>query len=179
MFYKTDYNAPIGRMMIVSDDARIVGVWLEGQKYFGGVIGEDLLCRDDLPVLQEAKSWLDRYFAGGKPPISELPLAPRGNAFRQAVWQILCAIPYGEVVTYGDIAKEIARQRGIKTMSAQAIGGAVGHNPISVIIPCHRVVGANGNLTGYAGGLEVKIKLLMHEGVDMENFFRPTGRMAL
>ena len=174
MFYKTDYNAPIGRMMIVSDDTRIVGVWLEGQKYFGGVIGEDLLRQDDLPVLQEAKSWLDRYFAGNKPQISELPLAPRGNAFRQAVWRILCAIPYGEVVTYGDIAKEIARQRGIKTMSAQAIGGAVGHNPISVIIPCHRVVGVNGNLTGYAGGLEVKIKLLTHEGVDMEKFFRPS-----
>ena len=179
MFYKTDYNAPIGRMMIVSDDTRIVGVWLEGQKYFGGVIGEDLLRQDDLPVLQEAKSWLDRYFAGNKPQISELPLAPRGNAFRQAVWRILCAIPYGEVVTYGDIAKEIARQRGIKTMSAQAIGGAVGHNPISVIIPCHRVVGVNGNLTGYAGGLEVKIKLLTHEGVDMEKFSRPIGRMAL
>ena len=179
MFYKTDYNAPIGRMMIVSDDMRIAGVWLEGQKYFGGVIGEDLLRQDDLPVLQEAKSWLDRYFAGNKPQISELPLAPRGNAFRQAVWRILCAIPYGEVVTYGDIAKEIAQQRGIKTMSAQAIGGAVGHNPISVIIPCHRVVGANGNLTGYAGGLEVKIKLLMHEGVDMEKFSRPIGRMAL
>ena len=166
-------------MMIVSDDTRIVGVWLEGQKYFGGVIGEDLLRQDDLPVLQEAKSWLDRYFAGDKPRISELPLAPRGNAFRQAVWRILCAIPYGEVVTYGDIAKEIARQRGIKTMSAQAIGGAVGHNPISVIIPCHRVVGANGNLTGYAGGLEVKIKLLTHEGVDMEKFFRSIERMAL
>ncbi len=179
MFYKTGYNAPIGRMMIVSDDMRIVGVWLEGQKYFGGVIGEDLLRQDDLPVLQEAKSWLDRYFAGDKPQISELPLAPRGNAFRQAVWRILCAIPYGEVVTYGDIAKEIARQRGIKTMSAQAIGGAVGHNPISVIIPCHRVVGVNGNLTGYAGGLEVKIKLLAHEGVDMEKFSRPIGRMAL
>lgn len=179
MFYKTDYNAPIGRMMIVSDDTRIVGVWLEGQKYFGGVIGEDLLRQDDLPVLQEAKSWLDRYFAGDKPRISELPLAPRGNAFRQAVWRILCAIPYGEVVTYGDIAKEIARQRGIKTMSAQAIGGAVGHNPISVIIPCHRVVGANGNLTGYAGGLDVKIKLLAHEGVDMEKFFRPIERMPL
>ena len=179
MFYKTDYNAPIGRMMIVSDDTRIVGVWLEGQKYFGGVIGEDLLRQDDLLVLQEAKSWLDRYFAGNKPQISELPLAPRGNAFRQAVWRILCAIPYGEVVTYGDIAKEIARQRGIKTMSAQAIGGAVGHNPISVIIPCHRVVGVNGNLTGYAGGLEVKIKLLTHEGVNMEKFFRPIERMAL
>lgn len=179
MFYKTDYNAPIGRMMIVSDDMRIVGVWLEGQKYFGGVIGADLLRQDNLPVLQEAKSWLDRYFAGDKPQISELPLAPRGNAFRQAVWRILCAIPYGEVATYGDIAKEIARQQGIKTMSAQAIGGAVGHNPISIIIPCHRVVGANGNLTGYAGGLEVKIKLLAHEGVDMEKFFRPTGRMAL
>ena len=179
MFYKTDYNAPIGRMMIVSDDTRIVGVWLEGQKYFGGVIGEDLLRQDELPVLQEAKSWLDRYFAGDKPQISELPLAPRGNAFRQAVWRILCAIPYGEVVTYGDIAKEIARQQGVKTMSAQAIGGAVGHNPISVIIPCHRVVGANGNLTGYAGGLEVKIKLLTHEGVDMEKFSRPIGRMAL
>ena len=122
---------------------------------------------------------LDRYFAGEKPEISELPLAPIGGEFRQAVWKILCEIPYGQVTTYGEIAKKIAAQRNRKTMSAQAVGGAVGHNPISIIIPCHRVVGSNGSLTGYAGGIDLKIKLLEHEGVDLSKFFVPKKGTAL
>ena len=138
-----------------------------------------MLPNDNLPVLQKAKAWLDRYFRGEKPKISELPLAPIGNDFRQAVWKILCEIPYGEVITYGGIAKKIAAQRGLSRMSAQAVGGAVGHNPISIIIPCHRVVGTNGSLTGYSGGLDLKIKLLDFEGVDLAPLFRPTKGTAL
>ena len=109
---------------------------------------------------------------------SELPLRPNGGDFRQAVWKILCGIPYGEVTTYGAIAKKIAAQSG-RPMSAQAVGGAVAHNPISIIIPCHRVVGANGSLTGYAGGIAAKIRLLEHEGVDVSRFFTPKKGTAL
>ena len=107
--------------------------------------------------------------------ILELPLAPMGDEFRQTVWTMLTDIPYGEVVTYGELAREIARQQGINKMSAQAVGGAVGHNPISIIIPCHRVVGANGNLTGFAGGIQMKLQLLEHEGVDTDRFYVPAG----
>lgn len=118
-------------------------------------------------MLERAKRWLDRYFAGERPVPQELPLAPAGSTFRQEVWKILCDIPYGEIVTYGEIAAKLARQLGRKSMSAQAVGGAVGHNPISVIIPCHRVVGADGSLTGYAGGIEKKRKLLRLEGIKV------------
>ena len=116
---------------------------------------------------------MDDYFAGNKPQLSKLPIAPIGGEFRQQVWKILTEIPYGELTTYGSIAKEVAKRMGKEKMSAQAVGGAVGHNPISIIIPCHRVVGSNGSLTGYAGGIEKKIKLLKHEGIDMTKFFVP------
>ena len=128
---------------------------------------------DNLKVFQDTKIWFDKYFKNQRPEISQLPLAPIGNSFRQAVWKILCDIPYGEVTTYGEIAKKIAKQIGKEKMSAQAVGGAVGHNPISIIIPCHRVVGSNGSLTGYAGGISTKIKLLKHENVDMTKLFIP------
>lgn len=118
----------------------------------------------DTGILPRTKEWLDRYFAGKRPAISELALAPAGSEFRRAVWKILCEIPYGEVTTYGEIARKIAKQLGMESMSAQAVGGAVGHNPISIIIPCHRVVGSDGSLTGYAGGLEKKLWLLTLEG---------------
>ena len=124
--------------------------------------------KDDLPVFIKVKKWLERYFNGENPSIKELPLAPQGNDFRQRVWDILCKIPYGETVTYGDIAKEIANSLGRKSMSAQAVGGAVGHNPISILIPCHRVIGVNGSLTGYAGGIERKKALLKLERGDIE-----------
>jgi len=120
-----------------------------------------------------------RYFEGKKPQISELPLAPIGGEFRQTVWKMLTEIPYGKVITYGELAQKIAKQRGIERMSAQAVGGAVGHNPISIIIPCHRVVGANGNLTGFSGGIEMKLQLLQHEGVDINRFYIPTKGTAL
>lgn len=159
-FYKTTYQSPVGRYVLVCNDSnRLVGVWLVGQKYF--CMGVDVLIeKDNLKIFKDTKLWLDDYFAGKKPNINSLPLAPIGNEFRQAVWAELCKIPYGEVTTYGNIAKEIAKQKGLTKMSAQAIGGAVGHNPISIIIPCHRVIAQNGSLTGYAGGVEVKQKLL-------------------
>ncbi|WP_295925618.1 methylated-DNA--[protein]-cysteine S-methyltransferase, partial [uncultured Akkermansia sp.] len=126
-----------------------------------------------------AKDWLDRYFAGGRAPIAQLPLAPVGGEFRQAVWKILCGIPYGEVTTYGEIARKMAARGNRRSMSAQAVGGAVGHNPISIIIPCHRVVGTGGSLTGYAGGIAAKIRLLELEGVDMSRLFMPKRGTAL
>lgn len=122
----------------------------------------------DTGILNRTKEWLDRYFAGERPGISELALAPAGSEFRRAVWKILCEIPYGEVTTYGEIARRIAAQRGVESMSSQAVGGAVGHNPISIIIPCHRVLGTDGSLTGYAGGLARKRWLLNLEGADFQ-----------
>lgn len=173
MISTAHYNSPLGDILLASKDNKLIGLWIEGQKYFLSSIKEEIQENFNDEVLLATKSWLDRYFNGQKPNIDELNLSPIGSDFRQAVWKILCKIPYGETITYNDIAKEIARQRKIKKMSAQAIGGAVGHNPISIIIPCHRVVGTNGNLTGYAGGIEKKIWLLRHEHVNMENFFIP------
>ncbi len=140
---------------------------------------EEIVEKNDMPIFDAAKRWLDRYFAGERPTISELPLAPRGSEFRQGVWDILCEIPYGEVITYGDIAKKMAVKMNKKRMSSQAVGGAVGHNPISIIIPCHRVVGSNGSLTGYGGGIGTKIKLLELERVDMSSLFVPKKGTAL
>ena len=130
-------------------------------------------------ILIKTKKWLDEYFNGKKPEISELDLAPIGSEFAKNVWEILCEIPYGKVTTYGEIAKKMAKIMNKEKMSAQAVGGAVGHNPISIIIPCHRVVGANGSLTGYAGGIDKKIYLLKHEQVNMENLFVPKKGTAL
>lgn len=143
-----------------SDGEALVGLWLEGQKYFGGACSDIGQKNQDLKIFQEVTGWLDEYFQGNQSEIGKLSLKPFGNEFRQTVWKILCEIPYGETITYGDIAQKIARQRNISKMSAQAVGSAVGHNPISIIIPCHRVVGKNGNLTGYAGGLNAKKFLL-------------------
>lgn len=152
---------------------------MEGQKYFLGSFKEDREEKADSGILNKTKEWLDRYFKGEKPAIQELTLTPIGSDFRKEVWKILCEIPYGEVITYGEISRKIAESHGLNRMSAQAVGGAVGHNPISIIIPCHRVVGTNGSLTGYAGGLQRKIKLLKMEGVDMDHLFIPTKGTAL
>jgi methylated-DNA-[protein]-cysteine S-methyltransferase len=156
-------------MTLACDGSNLVGLWIEGQKYYGNTLPEAVTEDNDMPLFDAAKKWLDRYFAGEKPDTSELPLAPVGGAFRQGVWELLRKIPYGEVVTYGDIAQKMAVKMDRKSMSSQAVGGAVGHNPISIIIPCHRVVGSNGSLTGYAGGIGTKIKLLELEGVDMSS----------
>ena len=206
--YSTVYRSPVGRYVLASDGENITGVWQEGQKYYMQGMPRDIIEKDDMPIFDAAKGWLDRYFAGqkpdlyelplapqgrlrwqarcekpalyelslekpalhelslaradvhisknscSKPAMYELPLAPQGSEFRQKVWNALCEIPYGETMTYGDIGRKIG------CMSGQAVGGAVGHNPISIIIPCHRVIGSNGSLTGYAGGLETKRKLL-------------------
>lgn len=181
MYYSVIYKSPIGDMLIACDGAQkhIVGLWIEGQKYFLGTLPEEPVMQGDIPILRKASNWLDAYFAGKRPEISELPLAPQGSAFRQEVWKILCEIPYGSVTTYGEIAKKMAAQMGRETMSAQAVGGAVAHNPISVIIPCHRVVGTGGSLTGYAGGIDKKIKLLEHERVDTSAFSVPEKSTVL
>lgn len=181
MFYTIYASKLFGPVTIAADEKGIAGLWLEGQKYFAASAGkrEEWKENDDFPALCKAKEWLDRYFAKERPEIKELPLAPKGSAFRQEVWRLLCEIPYGEVTTYGELAKKIAEKQKKRTMSAQAVGGAVGHNPISIIIPCHRVVGAKGNLTGYAGGIDKKIKLLELEGLTMSDFTIPRRGTAL
>ena len=179
MYYSTTYFSPVGKITLACNGGSLAGLWIEGQKYYGDSIPEKMAEKNDMPIFAAAKKWLDRYFAGKKPAISELPLAPVGGGFRQGVWNILREIPYGEVTTYGVIAKKMAVKMNRETMSSQAVGGAVGHNPISIIIPCHRVVGSNGSLTGYAGGIGIKIKLLELEGVDMSRLFVPAKGTAL
>lgn len=168
MLYKAYYKSPIGKILLVSNDAnKLIGLWIEGQKYYLGKLKKEEIKEDEKQeALVKTKKWLDSYFKGERPEISELELEPIGSEFSKSVWNILCEIPYGEVTTYGDIAKKIAKIKNKDKMSAQAVGGAVGHNPISIIIPCHRVVGVNGNLTGYAGGIDKKAKLLQLEKID-------------
>ncbi|MCI8632882.1 MAG: methylated-DNA--[protein]-cysteine S-methyltransferase [Lachnospiraceae bacterium] len=181
MEYLWQYESPVGWIHLASDGEALIGLWIEGQKYFSETLGEAVqgVC---LPVFEKTAAWLDAYFAGKQPAIlgPQAPkLAPHGSEFRQMVWQILCEIPYGGLTTYGAIARRIAEKTGKSTMSAQAVGGAVGHNPISIIIPCHRVVGSGGSLTGYAGGLDKKIQLLTLEGADMAGLYRPKKGTAL
>lgn len=168
--YITYYNSILGKLTIASDGENIIGLWIEGQKYFEDTIkNENIIKKDNLEIFIKTKDWLDRYFRGKRPDIKELKLSPKGSEFRKNVWKILCKIPYGQTITYGKIAKEIAILMNKKSMSAQAVGNAVGHNPISIIIPCHRVIGENGSLIGYAGGIGKKIKLLELENVDIKN----------
>lgn len=166
MNYKDYYDSPLGKIILVSDGDNLTVLKLECHRFYDPLMFQEIEERGDLEIFIKTKNWLDRYFRGENPHLSEIPMSPSGSSFRRMVWKILCHIPYGEVITYGDVAKEIERRTG-KKMSSQAVGGAVGHNPISIIIPCHRVVGANGSLTGYGGGIENKIKLLELEGVDM------------
>lgn len=166
MVYTKKYNSPIGVCLLAADDKNLIGLWFEGQKYYCP-ISDSKEYSPQNEILKNTESWLNAYFEGRNPSISEIPLMPRGSDFQQEVWRILCEIPYGEVITYGEIAKIIARKQGKERMSAQAVGGAVGHNPISIIIPCHRVIGANQSLTGYAGGVNKKRWLLKHEQVSV------------
>ncbi len=172
MYFTTTYKSPMGKISLACDENQnLVGLWFEGQKYFQNGITLNNVEKNELEIFKLTKTWLDDYFKGKKPEISRLPLSPQGSDFQKRVWQILCKIPYGKVITYGEIAKIIASELNKTKMSAQAVGGAVGHNPISIIIPCHRVVGKNNNLVGYAGGIETKITLLKHENVDTDKFF--------
>lgn len=179
MIYTTHYHSPIGNILLAEKDSALIGLWMEGQKYFLGSVQGEMLEKNDTAIFEQTRKWLDRYFAGEKPLATELRLAPVGSDFHRAVWQILCEIPYGETTTYGEIARTLAEKKGIQKMSAQAVGGAVGHNPISIIIPCHRVVGANGSLTGYAGGIKKKVQLLTLEKADISSFFVPKKGTAL
>ena len=161
MLYTSHYASPLGGMTLVSDGTALVGLYFDGQKY--AAEGLDAThTQKNLPIFEEALRWLDVYFSGRKPDFMPA-LAPHGTAFQQSVWEILRTIPYGQTVTYGAIARRIEQNTGCR-MSAQAVGGAVGRNPISILIPCHRVVGTNGSLTGYAGGLDKKERLLQWEG---------------
>ncbi len=171
------YMSPIGDLLLASDELGLCGLWLDGEKYYADNLPADYI-EAETPILTETARWLDIYFSGKEPDFTP-PLHPVGSPFRREVWKILLQIPYGKTTTYGDIAKKIAADRGLAKMSAQAVGGAVGHNEISIIIPCHRVVGTGGSLTGYAGGIDKKIKLLELERADMTNLFTPKSGTAL
>ena len=179
MYYSTTYPSPVGLLTLASDGTTLIGVWIENQKYHGTTIYKNLKKSDDLLIFKQTKKWLINYFSGKKPAIHELNIQFIGTDFQKTVWEILCQIPYSKVTTYGEIAKKVAVKRGLMTMSSQAIGGAVGHNPLSIIVPCHRVIGSTGSLTGYAGGIPTKIKLLNIEGVNTNNFFIPTNTTSL
>ena len=177
MYSTNRYRSPFGTITMASDGDALTGLWFDGQKYFAATLPQEHT-EKDLPVFTQAKSWLDCYFSGAVPDFTP-PMQLNGTPFRLAVWEILRQIPYGRVMTYGEIADRMAARTGLQRMSAQAVGGAVGHNPISILIPCHRVVGSNGSLTGYAGGIEKKIRLLTLERNDMRRFFIPRKGTAL
>lgn len=168
MYYVSKYHSPIGTITIASNGHAVTGLWFYGQKYYADT-PDGAYVEQFCPVLNETMRWLDVYFSG-KSPDFLLPLEMHGSPFRTAVWELLRGIPYGQTVSYGQIAKMLEERTG-KRVSAQAVGGAVGRNPISIIVPCHRVLGANGNLTGYAGGIDMKLYLLKSEGVDTSAYF--------
>ena len=176
MQYTSHYYSPMGDILLAADEIGLTGLWFEGQKYFALHLEKEHEERE-IPIFDKAKEWLDVYFSGKEPDFT-VPLHFTGTDFQNEVWKILCTIPYGQTMTYGEIAKQIAARKGLPRMSAQAVGGAVGHNEISIIVPCHRVVGANGSLTGYAGGIDKKIKLLQLEKVNMNPLFAPKKRKA-
>lgn len=158
MTYIQHYDSPLGGILLAADEIGLTGLWFEGQKYFARDLS-DVRIEQETPVLTEARRWLDIYFTGKEPDFLP-PLHPTGSEFRKAVWEILLQIPYGQTTTYGEIARQLAEKQGLARMSAQAVGGAVGRNKISILIPCHRVVGTGGRLTGYAGGVDRKAGLL-------------------
>ena len=164
MKFFSKYNSPIGELTLSSDGEKLTGLWISGQAYFPELKNSSE--NGDLPIFSQTREWLRRFFNGENPGETP-PIAPEGTEFRKLIWSELLKIPYGELVSYGDIAKQISIKQKGKFISPRAIGGAVGHNPISIIIPCHRVIGSDGNLTGYAGGLDKKVKLLELEGIDV------------
>lgn len=177
MIFIQHYDSPLGGILLAADETGLTGLWFDGQKFFAHDLPAGRV-EQNTPALSEVKRWLDIYFTGKEPDFMP-PLHPIGSAFRRPVWDILLRIPYGQTTTYGEIARQLAEKQGRPRIAAQAVGGAVGHNKISIIIPCHRVVGTNGSLTGYAGGIDKKVKLLEWEHTDMTGLFVPREDTAL
>jgi methylated-DNA-[protein]-cysteine S-methyltransferase len=167
MEYIHRIKSPVGMLTVSSDGQNLCGLWIEGQKYFARTLEKDV-SEQTLPIFEDVRKWLEIYFLGREPDFMP-PLMPRGSPFQKTVWNHLCKIQYGQTTSYGELAGQIEQQNGGKHTSARAVGGAVGHNPISILIPCHRVIGKNGSPTGYAGGIAAKIKLLRLEGIIVEN----------
>lgn len=176
MQYVSHYASPLGGITLAADEKGLTGLWFDGQKYFALYLDKEHQ-EKELPVFQQAKKWLDIYFSGKEPHV-DVPLHFTGSDFQNEVWEILYSIPYGKTMTYGEIAQIMAKKRGLTRMSAQAVGGAVARNEISLIVPCHRVVGSNGSLTGYAGGISRKAALLKMEGGFKDTFFVPKKSTA-
>lgn len=177
MDYTYHYDSPFGGITLASSGEALTGLWFDKQKYFADTLSDEYE-QKNLPVFEQTVRWLDIYFSGNAPDFTP-PMDIRTTDFRRSVCNIMLTIPFGKTMTYGEIAGRIARQKGIAKMSAQAVGGAVGHNPISLIIPCHRVVGSDGSLTGYAGGILIKAELLRLEKIDMSGLFIPEKGTAL
>lgn len=176
MQYITTYQSPLGEILLAADEIGITGLWFEGEKYYALNLDSDHKERET-QLLSDAKNWLTIYFSGKEPDFMP-PMHMLGTAFQKTVWEILRTIPYGETTTYGKIADQVAQKRGLKRMSSQAVGNAVGRNELSIFIPCHRVVGTNGSLTGYAGGIDKKIALLKLEDAYNDTFFVPKHSTA-
>ena len=169
MDYIYHFDSPLGGITLASDGEALTGLWFDRQKYFGSTLNKEH-CERNLPVFDNTIQWLDSFFCGIEPDFTP-KLGLRATEFQKAVWSVLLTIPYGQTMTYGQIANTVAGQMNLQRMSAQAVGGAVGHNPILLIIPCHRVVGADGSLTGYAGGTDRKLQLLQLEHADTDRFY--------
>ncbi|MFV0381534.1 MAG: methylated-DNA--[protein]-cysteine S-methyltransferase [Breznakia sp.] len=168
MYYATHYRSPLGELSIACDETHnLVGIWFKNQKYFGENMLKNAIIDDNLIVFTTVKKWLDAYFSGTNPSPIPISLKTIGTPFQQDVWKRLQNIPYGQITTYGDIAKQIAKNRNLSSMSAQAVGNAIAHNPIAILIPCHRVIAANHTLAGYAGGIEKKQALLTLENIKI------------
>lgn len=163
MQYITHYLSPLGDLLLAADEMGLIGVWFADQKYYASSLEKEYV-EIEILLFNQVKHWLDLYFSGKNPSFT-LPLHMIGTPFQKEVWNMLCTVPYGKTITYGELAKQIAQKKGLSHMSAQAIGRAVGKNPISIVVPCHRVVGAKGTLTGYAAGIEKKEELLKLEGI--------------
>lgn len=177
MQYTSQYHSPLGKILIAADEIGLTGLWFVGQKYYALYLDKENQ-EQETQILKDTKRWLDIYFSGQEPNF-KLPLHFTGTNFQNEVWEILYSIPYGKTMTYGEIANILAKRKGLERMSAQAVGGAVGHNEISIIVPCHRVVGSQGSLTGYAGGIDKKVSLLKLEKVNMDQFYVPKKGTAL
>lgn len=176
MHYTSIYQSPVGEILLAADDAGVVGIWFKGEKYYAYCLDKENEPQET-HIIKEVKRWLDIYFEGKEPGFTP-PLHMIGTQFQIEVWNILREIPYGKTTTYKEIAKKIAKNRGIERMSAQAVGTAVGKNSINLIVPCHRVVGTNSSLAGYAGGIDKKITFLKLEGSYRDEYFVPKHSTA-